>query len=216
MMNPSRDATTIPSRATPLDGGPFSPRFALLVAMLYNPLILIGYAIYVYGPTTCVAGPLCRFDTFPGVLQVLLVVAGCTALWLLLYAIVERALDVPSQRQTRYQRLLASMSAYHALRPLLATYGAALALGLLIALYTHHASAPAAVVAAFTAAVCAYAALSGRSRATLQMFRTPPGPPLPPTGQVASWPVLADVSDMSGQTGTLTVPPIPPQTEAQP
>jgi hypothetical protein len=166
MKNPRGD-TTIPSASARAasssgDAGLFSPRFALLAAMFYNPLILLGYLIYTYGPTNCVAGPLCRFDSFPSVLQVLLIIAGCALLWLLLYVVVERALEAPRSRQTRYERLLSSMSAYPTMRPLLAAYGAVLLLSLLVALYTHRASAPAVVVGTFTAVVCLNGALAGR------------------------------------------------------
>jgi hypothetical protein len=194
MMNPRGDTTTIPSAlagaaSSPGDAGLFSPRFALLAAMLYNPLILLGYLIYTYGPTNCVAGPLCRFDTFPSVLQVLLILTGCGLLWLLLYVVVERALEAPRSRQTRYERLLSSMSAYPTMRPLLAAYGAALLLALLVALYTHHASAPAVVVGTFTAIVCLNGALSDRRPRPPSHTLARRAAPAPQVGQAAYWPL---------------------------
>jgi hypothetical protein len=223
MMSPGPNSTTIPSRApasAPADGGPFSPRFALLAAMFYNPLILVGYTLYAYGPTTCVAGPLCRFDTFPGLFQVLLIAAGCALLWLLLFVAVERALEAPHARQTRYERLLSDMSDYPALRPLLAGYGSALLFVLFVAVYTRHASAPAVVVGAFTAIVCLYGALSGRRPRALPpprahtRARSAPLSAAGQVGQVASWPFTPPAE--APITETRTLPDIPPPTEAQP
>jgi hypothetical protein len=196
-----------PSLSTQPDAGLFSARFALLAAMLYNPFILIGYLVYAYGPTTCVAGPLCHFDTFPGALQVLLILAGCALLWLLLYVVVERALEASHARQNRYERVLSSMSDYPTMRPLLAGYGAALALALLIALYTRHSTAPAAVVGAFTAIVSLSGALAGRRpRAAPRPHPPRPAAPIPPTGQAAR----------TGQTGQVASWPTSPAAEGRP
>jgi hypothetical protein len=189
------------------DAGLFSARFALLAAMLYNPVILIGYLVYSYGPTTCVAGPLCHFDSFPGALQMLLILAGCALLWLLLYVVVERALEAPRARQNRYERLLSSMSAYPTMRALLAGYGAVLVLALLIALYTRHATAPAAVVGAFTAIVSYSGALAGRRPRAAPRPRPPrPAAPLSSTGQAAQ----------AGQAGQVASWPASPAAEGRP
>ena len=198
-----------PSPTQPIqpDAGPFSARFALLAAMLYNPLILIGYLVYAYGPTTCVAGPLCHFDSFPGPLQMLLILAGCALLWLLLYVVGERALEAPRARQNRYERVLSSMSDYPTMRPLLAGYGAALTLALLIALYTRHATAPAAVVGAFTAIVSFSGARAGRRpRAAPRPRPSRPAAAIPQTGHTAQ----------TGQTGQVASWPASPATEPRP
>ena len=38
----------------------------LAVAAIYNPAILVGYLLYLYGPSnSCVLGGLCSFGSFP-------------------------------------------------------------------------------------------------------------------------------------------------------
>jgi hypothetical protein len=138
--------------------GVFSPRLGLLAALLFNPIVLIAYLLYLYGPVrTCVAGSLCSFGSFPAGTQALLILAGCAALWLLLYALVLRAIEAPG-RGTGLVRLLRDLSRYERIRELLLVYGALLALLLVVALLTGRLTMPAFVVGAFGIFVCLHCA----------------------------------------------------------
>lgn len=140
--------------------GPFSPRLALLAALLYNPVVLVVYLLYLYGPVnTCVAGSLCSFGSYPGIVQALLILAGSAALWLLLYGLVLRAIEAPG-RGTGAVRLLRDLARYERIRELLLVYGALLALLLVVALVTQRLTMPSFVVGAFGLFVCLYCASS--------------------------------------------------------
>lgn len=153
-------------RARRFGAGLISPRLALLAALLYNPPILAGYLLYQYGPNvSCVAGPLCAFDSFPAPLQVLAILAGSLLLWLLLYLLVARGLELPRRQQPAFQRALSDLSAFRTVRPLFAGCGAVLALALVVALANHRLTLPVFVLAAFSAAVCLYGALGAQEAA---------------------------------------------------
>ena len=153
-------------RARRFGTGLVSPRLALLAAMLYNPPILAGYLLYQYGPnTSCVAGPLCAFDSFPAPLQVLAILTGSLLLWLLLYLLVARGLELPRRQQSGFQRALSDLSAFRTVRPLFAGYGAVLALALVVALANHRLTLPIFVLAAVSVAVCLYGALGAQEAA---------------------------------------------------
>ncbi len=138
--------------------GLFSPRLALLAALLYNPIVLAAYLLYLYGPVnTCVAGSLCSFGSYPALTQALLILAGSTALWILLYTFVLRAIESPG-RGTGIVRLLRDLSRYERIRELLLIYGALLALLLVVALFTRRLTMPSFVVGAFGIFVCLYCA----------------------------------------------------------
>jgi hypothetical protein len=139
---------------------PFSPRLGLLAALLYNPVVLVVYLLYLYGPVnTCVAGSLCSFGSYPAVVQALLILAGSATLWLLLYALVLRAIEAPG-RKTGLVRLLRDLARYERIRELLLVYGALLALLLMVALVTRRLTMPSFIVGAFGLFVCLYCANS--------------------------------------------------------
>lgn len=138
--------------------GLFSPRLALLAALLYNPIVLVAYLLYLYGPVnTCIAGSLCSFGSYPALTQALLILAGGAALWILLYTFVLRAIESPG-RGTGIVRLLRDLSRYERIRELLLIYGALLALLLVVALFTRRLTMPSFVVGAFGIFVCLYCA----------------------------------------------------------
>ncbi|HEU5344846.1 MAG TPA: hypothetical protein VFU60_10900, partial [Ktedonobacterales bacterium] len=66
----TRPFTTRAPKAPPIPG--MRRRLALLAAALYMPLILLGYALYLHGPTDCVVGAVCSLDTWPAFAQGLL------------------------------------------------------------------------------------------------------------------------------------------------
>jgi hypothetical protein len=184
--------------------GLFSPRLALLATVLYNPVILIGYLIYLYGPvSSCVVGPLCSFDQYPGIIQVPLLLASALLLWLVLALSLQRAIEAQGPRQPALLRVLAALSDYRRIRDLLLLYGALLGAALVLGLQRHTMTLPAFVLGGFTAFVCCYAALSGRhSRPAVSAAPpTSPTPPAPlsapggtgrrdtaPLGAVGAWP----------------------------
>src|SRR5579863_5370936 len=77
---PVGPALPLASPPPPLNGS----QRALLAALVYNPLALVGYLLYLYGPSNvCMAGPFCGFATLPSPLQAFLMLLGAVALWLL-------------------------------------------------------------------------------------------------------------------------------------
>jgi hypothetical protein len=199
--------------------GLFSPRLALLATALYNPVILIGYLVYLYGPvSSCVVGPLCSFDQYPGIIQVPLLLASALVLWLVLALSLQRAIEAQGPRQPALLRALAALSDYRRIRDLLLLYGALLGAALILGLQRHAMTLPAFVLGGFTAFVCCFAALSGRRGhpATSATPPTLPAPPAPlsapggtgrrdtaPLGAVSAWPaegaVDADDGEPSGE-----------------
>lgn len=140
--------------------GPFAPRLLLLAAIFYHPAILIAYLLYLYGPgNACVVGSLCGFGGFPPLVQALVILAGCTLLWLALYTLVYRMIVAPGSG--RVAGLLRDLSAYPLIAPLLRVYGFVLLVGLLLALLARHLTIPALVVGGFGALVCFYCASAG-------------------------------------------------------
>ena len=171
-----------------LPRGLFSPRLALLAALLYNPAILIAYLLYLYGPVnTCVVGSLCSFGAYSAPVQALLILAGSAILWLLLSALVLRAIESPG-RKTGLVRLLRDLSRYERIRELLLVYGALLALLLVVSLLTRRLTLPAFIVGAFGLFVSLYCATS-----------TPPSPESAPFAIVA--PLLPSPPQRGGVGG---------------
>lgn len=149
-------------------------QLALLAAILYNPVILVAYLLYTYGPSrACVAGPLCSFGAYPGVFQVLLVLVGAALAWLLLAVVIRRALEAPG-RQGPVARALYALSDFGALRELLGIYSVLLLLGIIFALLGHRLTPTAAIVAVFTVVVSLRCAL----------VADPPAAPPAPEGDV--------------------------------
>jgi hypothetical protein len=124
-----------------------SPRLALLATVLFNPVILVGYYLYWYGPgNTCVAGSLiCSFGHYAGIVQVFIIVAGCA----------------PYGERFAIIRGLRAITNTSKIRPLLLTYGLLLLLGLFIGLLKEQLNAPITVLCLFTVFACLYSALGG-------------------------------------------------------
>ncbi len=199
--------------------GLFAPRLALLATVLYNPVILIGYLVYLYGPvSSCVVGPLCSFDQYPSIIQVPLLLASALLLWLVLALSLQRAIEAQGPRQPALLRALAALSDYRRIRDLLLLYGVLLGAALILGLQRHAMTLPAFVLGSVTALVCCFAALSGRRGypATSAAAPKAPAPPAPlsapggtghrdtaPLGAVSAWPaegaVGADDAEPSGE-----------------
>jgi hypothetical protein len=134
-------------------------RLTLLTAILYNPLILIGYLLYEYGPSQrCMAGPLCQFGSYPGYLQLVLVGVGAWLLWLLLQVGIRRVLESPGW-QGPLPRALRAISAYESVRELMGVLGVALMAFLVVALLSGHLTTTNLILGAFTAGVSIRAGL---------------------------------------------------------
>ncbi len=137
--------------------GPFAPRVLLLAAIIYHPTVLIGYLLYLYGPSNaCVVGTLCGFGSYPPLVQALTLLAGCALLWLAIYMLVYRLITTPDGGSAA--ALLRNLSAYSLIAPLLRLYGFMIVAGLLLAVLARHLTIPALVVGGFGAFVCFYCA----------------------------------------------------------
>jgi hypothetical protein len=133
-------------------------RLLLLTAMLYNPPILIGYLLYVYGPSkTCIAGPICKFGTYPGFLQIVLLLAGAWLLWLLIAVGVRRVLEWPGG-QGWLASALRGISDYESVRELLGVLGALLLVAMVFALLGHRLTWTSLILGAITAGAAIRAA----------------------------------------------------------
>jgi hypothetical protein len=147
------------SAALPSSGTTDPARLGVLAAILYNPLLLVGYLLYLYGPSAhCVAGPLCKFGTYPGAIQIVLLLLGIWLLWLLLVVVVRRILEAPGW-QGRLTRWLRALSDYESVKELLGAYAVALLVVLLISFMAHVLTPTALILGGFTAAVSIRAAL---------------------------------------------------------
>jgi hypothetical protein len=144
------------------------PRLSLLATVLLNPIILVGYYLYLYGPgNTCVAGPLvCNFGEYAAILQIGIILAGCIAIWLLLFLLARWLVETPHGERNQLIRGLRAITDTSKIRPMLLAYGLLLALGLSIGLVKHQINPPIAVLCLFTIFACLHSALGSESRRT--------------------------------------------------
>jgi hypothetical protein len=136
----------------------------LLATVLLNPIVLVGYYLYLYGPSnTCVAGSLiCNFGEYAAILQVGIILAGCLAIWLLLFLLARWLVESPNGDRNPVIRGLRGITDTSRIRPLLSAYGLSLGLGLGIGLLKHQVNPPIAVLCLFTIFACLLSALSSR------------------------------------------------------
>jgi hypothetical protein len=137
------------------------PRLSLLATVLLNPIILVGYYLYLYGPgNTCVAGSLiCNFGEYAAILQVGIILAGCLVIWLVLSLLARWLVETPHGERNAVIRGLRGITDTSRIRPLLLAYGLILALGLCIGLVKHQVNPPIAVLCFFTIFACLLSAL---------------------------------------------------------
>jgi hypothetical protein len=140
-------------------------RLALLATLLFNPIILVGYYLYLYGPgNTCVAGSyICGFGDYPAILQVAIILAGCVAIWFLLYLLARWLVDTPYGERNALVRGLRAITDTSTMRPLLLVYGLLLVIGLVVGLVKRQLSPPIVVLCLFTAFACLHSALGSTS-----------------------------------------------------
>jgi hypothetical protein len=140
------------------------PRPSLLATVLLNPIILVGYYLYLYGPgNTCVAGSLiCNFGGYAAVLQVGIILAGCLMIWLLLLLLSRWLVATPHGDRNLAIRGLRGITDTSRIRPLLLAYGILLVLALGVGLLKHQVNPPIAVLCLFTIFACLLSALGNR------------------------------------------------------
>jgi hypothetical protein len=141
------------------------PRLALLATLLFNPIILVGYYLYLYGPgNTCVAGSyICSFADYPAIVQVAVILAGCMAIWFLLYLLARWLVETPYGERNALVRGLRAITDTSKMRPLLLVYGLLLVIGLAVGLVKRQLNPPIVVLCLFTAFACLHSALESSS-----------------------------------------------------
>jgi hypothetical protein len=168
---PMSGATT-PPQTPPV--GYFTPRMLLAVAAIYNPAILVGYALYLYGPSnSCVLGGLCNFGDFPGILQLFLLIVGAGTLGAIVFVPLWWLLDEARPARDIVSRTARDMARFVTIRPLMVSYGVALILLLIIGLFAHRIPSPLFLLGLSSALICFWCAASPE-------FTPMPPPPLPP------------------------------------
>jgi hypothetical protein len=137
------------------------PGLALLATLLFNPIILVGYYLYLYGPgNTCVAGSyICSFGDYPAIVQVGVILAGCLAIWFLLYLLARWLVETPYSERNALVHGLRAITDVSKMRPLLLVYGLLLVVGLIVGLVKRQLSPPIVVLCLFTAFACLHSAL---------------------------------------------------------
>jgi hypothetical protein len=168
----------------------FYPRLALLAAVIYNPALLIVYLLYRENlGNVCIAGPLCSFGAFPGVLQVFLLILGWIAFWMLLYATLRYASRRPHPPQALAFRWIRAVSDFRPVRDLLSIYAIVLSLLFVFAVLNRAVPPVIFLLAACSIGVslwCAYGARNRLARPSIQRARrkvpetgAPPYPHMP-------------------------------------
>jgi hypothetical protein len=154
----------------PLDGR----RQLLLAALLYNPVMLGAYLLYLYGPgNSCVAGPFCSFGELPSPVQGMLLLLGAGMLWVLISVGVRWLLEA-TPWHSAFARSVRAVTEYRLVRPLFGVYGSAIVVGLLVGLYTWRLTPAALIIGGVTAFVCLRCAL-GRVPAPMPTMSMPSG-----------------------------------------
>jgi hypothetical protein len=149
-----------------------TPRMLLAIAVIYNPAILIGYLLYLYGPdNSCVLGSLCSFGAFPGILQLFLLIVGAGLLTAVVFVPLWWLLDEARPARDIVSRTARDMMRFVTIRPLLVGYGVVLALLLLIGLLVQRVPPSIFLLGLSSAAICFWCA--GGAEFT-------PVPPAPP------------------------------------
>jgi hypothetical protein len=134
-----------------------------MAAILYMPIILLGYALYLYGPTACVAGPVCALSDAPGLVQMLLLALGFGVLYFVGMRALAPLLDEREPVRSEVTRALRQASRYETIRPLLAIFAGVLALALLVGFIARTLNLPAFVIGGGVAALLFWLAVVGES-----------------------------------------------------
>ena len=177
--NPRPMSGAITPPQTPPVGG-FTLRMLLAVAAMYNPAILVGYALYLYGPSnSCVLGGLCNFGDFPGILQLFLLIVGAGTLGAIVFVPLWWLLDEARPARDIVSRTARDMMRFVTIRPLMVGYGVALLLLLIIGLFAHRIPSPLFLLGLLSALICFWCA-SSPEFTPLPVAPPQPQQPLPP------------------------------------
>jgi hypothetical protein len=142
-----------------------TPRVTLLATLLFNPIILVGYYLYLYGPgNTCVAGPIiCSFGDDAAIVQIAIIVAGCLAIWFLLFLLARWLVEARYGERNVLVRSLRAVTNTSSIRPLLLVYGLLLLGGLIVGFLKKELSPPIAALCLFTVLACLHSAWESSS-----------------------------------------------------
>ena len=114
------NGATMPTQMRPV--GHITPRMLLAIAAIYNPALLIGYLLYIFGPSnSCVLGGLCGFRRFPGIIQLFLLIVGDVALTAIVFVPLWWLLDEARPARDIVSRTARDMMRFVTIRPLMAS-----------------------------------------------------------------------------------------------
>jgi hypothetical protein len=136
------------------------PRVTLLATLLFNPVILVGYYLYLYGPgNTCVVGPVvCNFGDYAAIVQIAIIVAGCVTIWLLLVLLARWLVEARYGERNVLVRGLRALTNTSSIRPLLLIYGLLLLGGVVAGFLKRELSPPIVALCLFTVFACLHSA----------------------------------------------------------
>ena len=170
-----RPMTGAPGAATPPripPVGHFTPRMLLALAAICNPVILVGYLLYLYGPSnSCVLGGLCNFGYFPGIFQLILLIVGEVIFGAVVFVPLWWLLDEGRPARDVISRTARDMARFVTIRPLMLCYGIALLLLLIVGLLLHRIPAPLFLLGLASGIICLWCAASP------EITYAPPLPP---------------------------------------
>jgi hypothetical protein len=152
-------------RSQPATAARRAPRVTLLATLLFNPIILVGYYLYLYGPgNTCVAGSvICSFGNDAAIVQIVIIVAACAAIWLLLSLLARWLVEARYGERNVLVRSLRALTNTSSIRPLLLIYGLLLLAGVVISFLKRELSPPIAALSLFTVFACLHSAWESSS-----------------------------------------------------
>jgi len=128
--------------------------------LLFNPIILVGYYLYLYGPgNTCVAGPvICGFGNDAAIVQIVIIAVGCVTIWLLLALLARWLVEARYGEHNVLVRSLRALTYTANIRPLLLLYGLLLLAGVVASFLKRELSPPIAALSLFTVFACLHSA----------------------------------------------------------
>lgn len=136
-------------------------RVALLAATIYMPLVLFGYVLYLKSPLDCVAGPLCGFDSWPGIGQFSMLALGFIILYFVGVRPLAGLLDDHEPTRSGVVEVVRQAARFDTIRPLLAIFGGVAALALVIGLFARTLTLPPFVLGAGIAGLLFWLAAVG-------------------------------------------------------
>ena len=170
-----------PPRMRP--AGQFTPRMLLAVAALYNPAILLGYVLYLYGPdSNCVLGGLCNFGSFSGIIQLFLLMGSAGAFGAVIFVPLWWLLDEGRPARDSASRIARDMARFVTIRPLMVGYGTLLLLLLIVGLVLHRVPPPLFLLVLSSGIICLWCAAAPE----FTVASAAPPPPQPQRARDAS------------------------------